>query len=75
MQSSKFPKKKEVSPLEFLHATIFFFLFMAAPMAYRGSQARGLIEAIASGLGHSHSNARSELHLLSTTQLTAMPDH
>ena len=32
-------------------------LFMATPAAYRGSQARGLIGAIATGLRHSHSNA------------------
>ena len=38
----------------------FFFLsfFRATPMAYGGSQARGLIEATAAGLRHS--NARSE---------------
>ena len=41
----------------------FFFFFRAALAAYGGSQARGLIGAIAAGLHHSHSNARSELHL------------
>ena len=40
-----------------------FCLFRAAPTAYGGSQARGLIGAIAAGLYHSHSNARSEPHL------------
>ena len=40
-------------------------------MAYGGSQARGLIGAIAAGLYHSHSNTRSELHLQLTPQLTA----
>ena len=41
---------------------IFFFFcpFRAAPVAHGGSQARGLIGAI---VRHSHSNARSELHL------------
>ena len=44
----------------------FFCLFVfsrAAPEAYGGSQARGLIGATAAGLHHSHSNARSEPHL------------
>ena len=51
-----------------------FCLFRAAPAAYRGSQVRGLIGAITAGLCQSHSNARSELHLRPTPQLTAMPD-
>ena len=43
---------------------IFFFcLFRGAPMAYGGSQARGLMRAVATGLCHSHSNARSEPRL------------
>ena len=46
----------------------------AAPGAYGGSQARGLIGAIASGLHQSHSNARSEPFLQPTPQLTATPD-
>ena len=37
-------------------------LFRAAPTAYGGSQARGLIRAVASSLRQSHSNARSNLH-------------
>ena len=55
---------------------IFFFfgLFRATPMAYGGSQARGLIEAVAAGLHQSHSNTRSELCLQSTPQLMATPD-
>ena len=39
-----------------------------------GSQARGPIRAVAAGLYHSHSNARSEPHLWPTPQLMAMPD-
>ena len=35
---------------------------------------KGLIRAVASSLRHSHSNARSELHLRLTPQLTAMLD-
>ena len=43
--------------------------FTATPAAYGGSQARGLIGAVAAGLHHSHSNTRSELHLRPTPQL------
>ena len=40
------------------------FLFSrATPSAHGGSQATGQIRAAASGLHHSHRNARSELHL------------
>ena len=58
--------------------TFFFFSFVlsflfclfafsrAAAMAYGGSQARGLIGAVATGLHHSHSNAGSEPHLQPT---------
>ena len=45
-------------------AVLFVFcLFRAAPAAYGGPQARGLIRAIATGLHQGHSNARSEPHL------------
>ena len=37
-----------------------FCLFRATPMAYGGSQARGLIGAVAIGLHHSHSDIGSE---------------
>ena len=43
-------------------------------MAYRGSQARGLIRPVAAGLCHSHSNARSKPCLLPTPQLMATLD-
>ena len=46
----------------------FFCLFRDASMAYGGSQARGWIVAIASGLHHSHGNTRSKLHLRPTPQ-------
>ena len=46
----------------------------AAPAAYGGSQARGPIGAVATGLRQSHSNAGSEPRLQPTPQLTAMPD-
>ena len=48
----------------------FFLLFRATPTAYGGSQAGGWIGAIgATGLCHSHINARSEPHLRPTPQL------
>ena len=55
----------------------FFCLFAfsrAVPMAYGGSQARGLIGAIVTSLRQSHSNVGSELCLRPTPQLMAMPD-
>ena len=51
-----------------------FCLFRAAPTAHEGSQARGLIGAVAAGLRQSHSNVGSEPCLLTTPQLTATPD-
>ena len=56
---------------------LFYFIFLSFEghtMAYGGSQARGLIVAVAAGLCQCHSNARSELHLQPTPQLMAMPD-
>ena len=46
----------------------------AALAAYGGSQARGPIGAVATGLRQSHSNAGSEPCLQPTPQLTATPD-
>jgi len=46
----------------------------AAPAAYGGSQARGGIGAVATGLRQSHSNSGSEPHLQPTPQLMATPD-
>ena len=44
-------------------------------MAFGGSQAKGLIGALATGLRHSHhSSAGSELRLRPTPQLTAARD-
>ena len=59
------------------HTIFFFCLFAiswAAPAAYGGSQARGRIGAVATGLCQSHSNTGSEPRLQPTPQLTAMPD-
>ena len=52
----------------------FFRVFRAVPMAYGGSQARGLTGAVAAGLCHSHSNAGSEPQLRPPPQLMAMLD-
>ena len=52
--------------LFFFFLFFFVFFFRAAPTAYGGSQARGLVLAIAAGLHHSHSNARSKPHLRPT---------
>ena len=41
-------------------------LFRATPVVFGGSQARGLIGAMAAGLSHSHSNTRSKLCLQPT---------
>ena len=46
----------------------------AAPAAYGGSQARGRIGAVATGLRQSHSNTASEPSLQPTPQITATPD-
>ena len=51
-----------------------FCLFWAASEAYGGSQARGLIGAVAAGLDHSHRHARSKPCLQPTPQLTATLD-
>ena len=53
---------------------VFFAISWAAPAACGGSQARGRIGAVATGLHHSHSNAGSEPHLQPTAQLTTTPD-
>ena len=56
----------------------FFLIFLPflgpLPSAYGGSQARGLIRAVATGLHHSHSNVRSKPRLQPTPQLTATLD-
>ena len=46
----------------------------AAPMAYGGSPARGLVRAVAASLHQCHSNAGFKPHLQTTPQLTAMFD-
>ena len=53
---------------------LFIHLFRAALAAYGGSQARGLIRAVAASLCQSHSNSGSKPHLRPTPQLRATPD-
>ena len=60
--------------LLFVFSFFFFAFSRAASVAYGGSQARGLIGAVAAGLHQSHNNAGSELRLQPTPQLTATPD-
>ena len=55
----------------FIYLCIFFVFSRAAPVASGDSQARGLIRAVATGLGQSHSNEGSELCLRPTPQLMA----
>ena len=58
-----------------MYSFLFFLSFSrASPAAYGGSQIRGLIGAIATGLRQSHSNAGSKPRLQPTPQLTAKPD-
>ena len=61
-----------------LNFFLFFFVFLlflwATPVAYGGSQARGRIRAVATGLCQSHSNSGSEPRLQPTPRLTATPD-
>ena len=65
--------EKEEIKLSFL-VCVFFAISRTAPAACGGSQARGLIRAVATSLCQSHSNVGSELHLQPSPQLMAMPD-
>ena len=49
--------------VSFFFSFCLFAFFRAAPMAYGGSQARGLMGAVGAGLRQTNSNARFELHL------------
>ena len=76
--------------IDFILFSLFFVFSRATPMAYGGSQARGLIGIIATDLCQSHrnvgskprlrptppaqGNARSELRLRPTPQLTTTSD-
>ena len=65
--------------IQFIPVAIFFCFCLfassrATPVAYGGSQARGLIGAVAFSLRHSHSNSGSELSLQPPPQLKVMLD-
>ena len=47
---------------------------MVTPMAYVGSQVRGLIRAVAAGLHQSHRNMGREPRLQPIPQLTSTPN-
>ena len=68
------------SPIDlklFYFILLFYFtvfrLFRAVPVAYGGSQDRGLIGVTAAGVCHSHSHTSYEPHLQPTPHLKAMP--
>ena len=58
----------------FIIIVLSFCHYRGAFAAYGGSQARGLIGAVAASLRQSHSNVGSEPRLQPTPQLTATPD-
>ena len=66
------PQQPQLLQLDFVCVCVSF--FRAAPMAYGGFQARDQMGAVAPGLHHSHSNARSQTHLRAILQLTATRD-
>ena len=66
--------KQDLALWYFFFFFVFCPFFRAALATYGGSQAKGLIGDVASGLRQSHSNARSEPHLLPTPQLMATLD-
>ena len=53
----------EAQEFALLFFSFIFCLSRATPAAYGGSQARGLVGAVAASLYHSHSNAESEPRL------------
>ena len=60
--------------LFFCFCFCFFGLFIAIPVAYRNSQARCQIGAVAAGLDHSHGYTRSEPHFQPMLMPAATPD-
>ena len=53
---------------------IIIIIFRTTSTAYGSSQVRGRIIAVATGLDHSHSYAKSKPHLWPTPELMAMQD-
>ena len=60
--------------LIFFFSFLSFLIFRVAPVAYRSSQARGPIGAVAASLHHSHRDVGSESCLRPTPQLRATLD-
>ena len=67
-------KREKFSVPSETKAFSFFVFFRAVPRAYGSPQAKIPVRAVAACLHHSHSSSRSELILLPTPQLMAMPD-
>ena len=76
MNCDRYLSKYSLGGVIYIYIYIFylFAISWAASEAYGGSQARGLIGAVAAGLHQSHSNLGSEPRLQSTPQLMATPD-
>ena len=77
--NSVLPQRSQFFWSHFFYLFIYLFwsfcLFLGPlPVAYGGSQARGPVQAVATGLCQSHSNVGSEPLFWSIPQLTAMPD-
>jgi hypothetical protein len=58
---------RQLIKLYFKKSKLYFVFLRVALTAHGGSQARGLIGAVAAGLHHSHSNAGSKSSLQPTT--------
>ena len=69
--SSGTDESYSISIFSFFLFFLSFCRFRAAPAAYEGSQARGLIGAVTAGLCQSHTNTRFEPWAMSETYTTA----
>ena len=78
LEMSKFSEERMLKAKTGQKLILFFLFFFgfsrAAPMSYGGSQATGLIRAVAAGLCQNHSNMGSEPCLRPIPQLMATPD-
>ena len=76
---SNFKNQKQDTKLDTNNNKVNYFAFFSFPIGlqpqHKGtSRAKGQLGAADAGLLHSHSNARSKLHLVPTPQLTAIRD-
>ena len=74
VKCQKFRMASDSNSVNFFFFFVFLLFLWAAPAAYGGSQARGRIGAVATGLRQSHSNSGPEPRLQPTPQLRATPD-